>query len=65
METIVKDRLLDLEELCKIVPVKMSSVYRNPELRAMRIKIGAKTFWSEVAIYAWIAGKRNEVTPAK
>jgi hypothetical protein len=65
MELEQVDRLLDIEQLRNSIGDKKklsrSSVFRNPELRRLRIKIGARTFWSQADILQWIRNLRKQV----
>jgi len=60
MEPIVKDQLHEVDWVCAVTTLSKPSVWRNPELRAMRIRLGGKVVWSEVAVFAWMARLRND-----
>jgi predicted DNA-binding transcriptional regulator AlpA len=55
----LKDRLLDLQEVMDLTHLSRSSVFRRPELRRMRVKLGFRTLWSEVAVQSWLASIRD------
>jgi predicted DNA-binding transcriptional regulator AlpA len=55
----MKDRLLNLDEVMKVTDLSRSSVFRRPELRQMRIKVGFRTLWSEVAVQEWLTRIRK------
>lgn len=58
----LKDRLLDLQEVMDVTHLSRASVFRNPDLRALRIKVGFRTLWSEFAVQEMLAIWRKQAS---